>query len=390
LPISNFIYSNLKHQHHNDIINKYGIYFLSFCWIAATLLHLHIYGPGTTLEAEKYIREANRLVNHEGLSASRFIFYLLTISIIWLSLILKIGLYGAIIIQLFYNLVALYFFYRALFHLFKFSVFPMVIVLMLIIFSPYSSWNVYLYTESVFYSSILLLLSALIINNNSRKLKTLFFVLVALILVILARPLGILLIFPTLLYFFAGFKKRTRFILIPVAIIGFILLIYVSNEIFSTTSDANITLAASQQCIICGVVPSTHSLVKLSTDGNPVFQLYYYVVNNFSQFLKLGVIKLKYFFLMTRDYYSTMHNLFLLAFIIPLYILSIVSVFIPKEKNYCSIYLFLVSSILLFAVTVMLQCDDFHNRFVLALFPFFLVMSAKTVEYYFTKSNIEK
>ncbi|UAY53514.1 hypothetical protein [Ferruginibacter albus] len=365
----------------NNAIRKYGISFLFGCWLLITVLHLYLYGIGTTLEAEKYIGEANRLINRQGFTEVRYVFYSLTIFIIWLSLTIKIGLSGAVVIQALYNLFALFFFFKSLRQIFNSEVYPFAITLLLIVFSPYSSWTVYLYTESVFYSSCLLLLAALINYIFSKNAKTFFFLLISMLLVILARPLGILFLAPVWLFLFVDVKRKTKFILIPIAIAGCVLFVYISNIVFSTTNDANSTLAAQTDCIICGIrSPSPHA-IKITSDGSQVYQLYYYIINNFEHFLQLGTIRLKYFFLMTRSYYSNLHNLFLLAFMIPLYFFTIISWFILKGRTYRPIYIFQLSSIFIFAVAVMLQCDDFHNRFILALFPFFLTITAKTIEH---------
>lgn len=357
-------------------------------WLLFFLLHLYLYGIVTTFEAAKYIKEAERLINYQTLSASRFWFYSITIFIITISLQLKIGFTGAVIIQSLLNLLTILFFHRSLKLIFpKFSLFPLIIVAIAIAFLPYSSWNVFLYTESVFYSSILFLTSAIIHHNYTKKKSIVFLIIFALVVTILSRPLGILFIPAVLFYFYASLEKKTRLIIIPAGIIGLCVLVYATNIIFTTTTDATITLSAKEGCVVCGVLPATNVKLNLLTAGSPLQQLYYYVSHNFSHFITLGFARLNAFFLMTRPYYSARHNIFLLAFIIPLYILSGISFVIKKESRYKPVCYFMVVSIITFAIVIMLQCDDYHNRFILGLFPFLLILSGKTTTWLVSKKN---
>jgi hypothetical protein len=360
-------------------LNKYGRYIIVFCWLLLTAFYYCHFSLFTGLEADKYIEEANYFIAHGNFAVPKHWFYCATIFIIIFAIKIKAGLFGAFIIQALINLCACLFFYKALKTICRYDLTALLIVLVLLIFWPYQSWIVYLYTESVFYSSILILASVLILYR-SHNARNILLIIAALIFVIISRPLGILFIIPTLLYFYIGLKKRTRIILLPLIIIGLCLAGYISNIVFSASADTPITLAVSQECIVCGIIPVTHSSVNLSSQGTPLYQLYYYLANNFNHFLHFGMIKLKYFFMMTRSYYSVSHNIFLLIFAIPLYLLSIIRLFIADTNK--AFYVFQLSALLLFCFTIMLQCDDYHNRFVLALFPFFIIMAAQTVEHF--------
>lgn len=382
--------TSLKEYQYDTILKKYGIIFLIILWLFTIAVHLYLNGLFSGLEAEKYIQEAQILIHHKRLSASRFIFYSPTILIIYLSLKIHAGLYGAFLIQALYNLFITLFFYKSLHHYFNNWLYPFFTTFLLIIFLPYSSWTVYLYTESLFYSNILLLTSALLNHNTNKSKRNLLLILFALFLVILSRPLGILFLLPTLIYFFVHAGKKVKIIFLPTLLLATGILIFLSNIIFSTITDVTITLAASQECIICGILPDHTTQLNLADKGSPVFQLYYYVTNNFDHFIRLGIIKLKYFFMMVRSYYSPLHNVCLLAFNIPLYLLCIVHIFSKKQKLYQPLFFFQLSCILIFAFTIMLQCDDYHNRFVLSLYPIFLLMAVKGLERLLMKLRIKK
>ena len=366
----------------NKNYDKYSIHILILLWLLFFLLHLYFYGIVINLEAEKYIHEAQNIINKKGFSAIRFWFYSSTIFIIIVALKLKIGFTGAVIFQSAFNLSALLFFYKSIYYIFnRSSLIPFIIICVAILFSPYSSWNVFLYTESIFYSSILFL-TATIVNHNYNKTNSgIYAIIIALTIAILSRPLGVLFIPAVIFYFYIGLSKKLKFIIIPITAIGIIILIYIINIIFTTTSDTTIILSAKQQCVVCGILPYSNAKLILLKEGSQGAQLYYYISHNFSNFASLALQRSYAFFFMIRSYYSTQHNILLLAFIIPIYTLSIISFFLKKEKIYKPIFYFMLISITTFALAIMLQCDDYHNRFILGLFPFFLIFSATTIAY---------
>jgi hypothetical protein len=124
--------------------------------------------------------------------------------------------------------------------------------------------------------------------------------------VILARPLGILFAAGVYTYFFFYAEKKWKIILGIFSVFIFVFALYVVNTIFSTITDWNIIKPFKEESIICdlpGTVPSNIQL-DLTATGTPVYQLYYYITHNFFHFLHFADVKLQYFFLMTRPYYS--------------------------------------------------------------------------------------
>ncbi len=366
----------------NFLSNKPQI-LLVIIWLLATFVYLKLYGIGTNLEAEKYIAEAENFIKNGTLSATRFWFYSVTIFIIVLALKLKIGLVGAFIIQAILNLVAYLFFYNALKKIFQIPLTAFFIIVYLILFGPYQSWIVYLFTESAFYSFILILL-ATIIRYKPTNLKNILIICVALFFVLISRPLGILFTGAVYIYFFCCASKKWKIILGFFSVFLLIFGFYVINIIFSTITDWHITKPFEQESIICDlpVVNPSHAKLDLAITGNPINQLFYYVTHNFSHFKYYAGVKLQYFFLMTRPYFSKIHNYFVLLNTTILYILGIISFFI-KYNIFQKITKFLLAVIVIYTITIIFQCDDYHNRFILSIFPVFVMMAALTVEYGF-------
>ncbi len=359
-----------------DKIKKYDRVVVIAAWLMTLLLYLKGFGLHTDLEAAKYIEEAERLIANGHFSAPRFWFYSVTVFIIALSMKLHIGLCGAFVIQAVINLTAYLFFYKALKLLFQGGILPLLIVLYLLFFWPYQSWHVYLFTESAFYSMILLLFSALVLANN-RWLKGLLLIGGTLLLVIMARPLGILFAMGTWVYFFTAATRKQKIIIGLASVVLVLAAGLVINTILSSISDWTVIKPFSEESIICGLPATTiPPALKLAQGGSPLYQLYYYLTHNSAHFFHLAGTKLRYYYVMTRTYYSSGHNLFLLANIIPLYLLALAGICMKRKWIDRGILFFMLSMVVLYTITIVMQCDDYHNRFILSIYPFFVIMAA--------------
>jgi hypothetical protein len=145
----------------------------------------------------------------------------------------------------------------------------------------------------------------------------------------------------------------------------------------------NFMLPFKKENIICGV-PTTNNLeIKTLEKGNSVEGILYYIFNNGKQFLRLAGLKTVSFFGMVRNYYSSFHNIFLVLFFYPFYFLALAGFFnISPGKKPVFVYLSVI--VLLYWITTLLTCDDWHNRFILTVFPFIFLIAFSA----FTKRHI--
>ena len=365
------------------IVSKYGKLCIGIMWLISTLIYLYIHGVVTELEAAKYIEEAHRYIDTGSFSAPRFYFYSATIFMLVFAIKTGIGMFGAFIVQALLNLFAFLLFYKALTKIFQSSFTPILIIFYLLAFSPYQSWVVFLYTESVFFSAVLILVSVLILYKPA-NLTNILLIIIALCFTMVSRPLGILFGFGVYLYFFYTARKRWKIAIACSSVLLVVVSYFLINTAFATVHDWTITQGFEEESIICDM-PSSPPYQKLDLDktGSPVYQLWYYLLHNFSHFLQFAGIKLQYFFLMTRNYYSSAHNFFLLLNAIPVYLLALYSFFIKKKYFGKGITVFLVSTILMYAVTIVFQCDDYHNRFILSIYPIFVILAARSAEHFY-------
>lgn len=359
---------------------RYQRIIIILCWVASTLLYLKLFGIVTNHEAEKYINEAHYLLSHGSFSAPRYLFYSITVLLLALSFKMGLGVTGAFVMQAVINLGAFLFFHKALLTLYRSSITPLLIILYLLFFYPYQYWVVFLFTESVYFSFILMLFAAIVLYRPD-NLKNILIAGGILILATLSRPLGILFWGSTIACIFyilpAKWKKIAAIAIVPLLIIGY----YSINIIFTTIPDWRITQAFEQGSIICDLPGEKLTQpLDLAPPGNPVYELLYFLVHNPMQFLHFAGKKLVYFFFMSRPFYNAVHNYFLLANTIIVYLLAIIGFFAKKTSVKKHVIVFTCTAILLYAVTIMIQCDDYLNRFVLSIYPLFVILAARGAE----------
>jgi hypothetical protein len=342
------------------------------------IVYYNLFGIFTQLEAEKYIYQADYFCRYGSLSASRYWFYSATIFIIVFATKINIGLTGAFVIQAIINFFAYLLFYKALKKILATTT-AIIVIVYLLAFLPYQSWVVYLYTESIFYSTILILISVLILLKPDNSKNT-FIIVLALLLTVISRPLGVLFVCSTYLYLFYAANKKWKIVILCGGIVVLAGSYFIINTIFSSIEDWTITKPFEEDNIICDLPSTIHSTsLYLNKSAGPLYQLFFYIHHNFAHFIQYAGIKLRYFFLMRRDYYSSLHNAYILLNIIPVYILAIIGLF-KEGKLSKEIKAFILSSIILYAIAIVLQCDDYHNRFILSIYPFFVILAAKSVE----------
>jgi hypothetical protein len=159
-------------------------------------------------------------------------------------------------------------------------------------------------------------------------------------------------------------------------ILAFFLLAWVVQVVFTTTPDWNMQRAFLEENIICDMpVTVSNSQLEVSDHPNQLYRLFFYITHNFSHFSGLALTRLKYFFLNTRPYYSSLHNAYLLIILFLIYACILIGIRNIKRLLPVSLLTFIFSVIFFFALAIAFQCDDYHNRFFLTLMPLLTVLA---------------
>lgn len=344
-------------------------------WLVVNIFFLLKNGMVTTGEAEKYIGQANLFSQSGHLSASNLWMYFTQIALLSFCIKFKLDFVCAVIVQLFFNFFSLLYFYNTLVCLLKSSVIALIGALILLLNQPYQEFNTFLQTESLFYS-FSLILSCYVIRVEKLSLKKFTIIILLLFLVCITRPTGLLFIPPVFLYlFFIYFRKLGALKKLSILGATSFLFLFLINKALSSGGEFDFMLPFRNEDIICGLPSLTHAAsITTSSESNSIFGLLYYVTHNFGQFIRLAWDKTIAFFGLYRTYYSTWHNIYLIAYfsLIHIFTLAGISFWIKKDLYK---FLYFLSAIFMTWLTVMLTCDDWHNRFYLSISPYLIILS---------------
>ncbi len=292
---------------------------------------------------------------------------------------LKTGIISVFLVQLIVNLVATLTFYKFLRHISNETT-AFIILLFFIFNFPFQAFNSMLQTESLFHS-ITILFSCYLLKLKRLTIRNALFIFLFLLLIIFTRPSGLLFIPCTFLYlFFRFFKQLSIPLKATITLAVTIVFLFVLNTALGSGGELDLMLPFRDERIICGVPTLAHFIdIKTSNDPNSIWGLLYYITHNTGQFLRLVLLRSRAFFGLSRTYYSTGHNIYLYLYFFPFYLFVLLSIrkWLLTNKH---LLLYCLSFLLFTWCTVILTCDDWHNRFFLTLMPYIYILSAPFIQ----------
>ncbi len=279
------------------------------------------------------------------------------------------------LVQLLFNLLSTFCFYKTLLYLFKVKNIAFAGATLLLFNLPYQEFNTFLQTESLFYS-LTLILCCYVLRIEIFSLKKLLTIILSLIVIVLTRPTGLLIIPPIFIYLFLIFAKNLNG-LYKTLILAFcaLLFFYLLNSALGSGGGLDFMLPFRDERIICGVPTLPHFIdIKTAGNGNSIYGLLYYVTHNFSQFIRLVGLRTFAFFGLYRNYYSSPHKLYLIVYFNIIHLMALLGIYYWAKIEKLKLF-FLLSFIFLTWLTVILTCDDWHNRFYLNISPNLILLS---------------
>lgn len=372
-------FRNLNHK----ILNRSLLFLYCAFFIVQLILFIKI-GVFTSLEAEKYVTQGNLLYETGKLSDTKYIFYLPVILLVYLCRLIGTSYLPVVLVQVALSGLSLFYFYKLSANIGNKRI-AFYSSLLLALFIPLQVWNSYLYSDSIFIS-LTIIYTYLIYTYGTKGIKGTVVILLFLFLLLFSRPHGLLFIPPTIIYLL--FRNQTRLALL--GNIGLCLLLLIGmyillNTAFTGGEDMDAMKPFVEEHIICFVPlkPEGADLDIIKT-ASPVNDIFYYIFHNPLHFLKFTFLKLYSFFNMTRSYYSTGHNILLSLILIPVYLFGLTGFFrfLKPFKNFT---LFLVSLLILYPLGATFQCDDWHSRFTLVVFPYFILLACIGASFVFNK-----
>ena len=330
-------------------------------------------GIVTILEADKYISQAEYFLKTGNFSSTNYWLYSTQIFLIAAVIKLHLGFTVIVVVQLLLNLFATWMFYKLCVFILKNTILAFLATFVFVINVPYQVYNSFLFTESVFYS-LTIIYSSYLLRLNKLTISNMVILTLILALLSITRPTGILFFGATAFYIFFRFFNHLSFLKKLVIICSTLLVFFVVlNTMLQAGGSLDFMLPFKKENIICGVPTIDSAEIKTLEKGNSIQGILYYIFNNEKQFFRLSKLKTISFFGLVRNYYSSLHNVFLVLFFYPFYLLSLAGawkMFRQKEST----LLYLLAIILLYWLTTLLTCDDWHNRFILTVFPFIFLI----------------
>lgn len=372
-------------------VNKILVFFRQPLFLLGALfvvLHLALWltkGISLDLEAEKYISQGKILFERGGLSESKYVFYLPVILLVWLCHWLHISVVWVALFQVLLSAVGQYYFFRLVKANAGQSA-ALLASLLLLVFLPLQLWNFFLYTDSIFIS-LTLIYFWIIYRHAGRGWAGNLFVLLMLMLLVVSRPHGLLFIPPTFIYYLLlAPSARQRWVTVAAGALVLMVMFLFMNRIFTGGEDMDALKPFVEEHVICFVPqnPAGADLILQKTDS-PVADIIYYAWHNPVHFLRLMALRLYSFFNLTRPYYSMIHNIGLLAFLIPMYLFALAGIRRAWYQQRPLVFFFILF-LILYPMGITFQCDDWHSRFTMMVIPLFIFFAV----YALTSTDIWK
>ncbi|MDQ6844003.1 MAG: hypothetical protein M3Z92_06580 [Bacteroidota bacterium] len=384
----------MKFQHAatpNESFTRRIIYqklILLVVWMGIQVFLLWHEGVVTALEATKYIEQAHVFLETGKYSSGNFLFYSVQILLIALFLKLKISFLLLVFIQIIINGVSVACFYNMVNKLSSNIFLSFLSTLYFLVFYYYHVYNTYLFTESLFFS-FSVIYAYFLFTRESITIKNIVLIVLFLCILYLTRPTGIFFIPATFLYLITKFYSRHAFKIITISVLFALVFFYfLFNYSLGSGGEFDFLLPYLDERIICGVptIIKSHDII-VPVEKNSIAGLLYIISHHFNLFFKLAIQRLIAFFGIYRPFYSVFHNIFACAYFYFIYIIIIAGVRDLFKKNKAEVW-FLLTNIGLMAITVMLSCDEWSNRFILSVLPFFLLLSVLSICNYKNRLNV--
>ncbi|RXK62452.1 hypothetical protein ESA94_05470 [Lacibacter luteus] len=360
----------------NQVIKReYFIYF--FFAIVYTLFLVGITtltGVITINEAEKYISAAEKISNGSTENILKdYIFY--SSYIVFLTAIFLLGNTTTVVfVQAILSFLAALCIKKTIDLLYKKSVISYFAMLAYLLCFPVQSWVVTLFSDS-FFVSITTFTLFYTIKRTTWKENILWSLL--LIILIFARPPGVFLAVPFVLYklhFTKSISLKTASLLFAFAFCVLMLFTFT----VPVESKGYITPIAAGRVIVDS---STYTVEGFNaTEKNALKNAYKFLSqkNGISGLLKLYLKKAISFFTLTRPYYSKTHNL--IAFLhYLLYLLFLFGSFHLLNTEKKGTVLLFVICIFSLMHLVGITYNEWHYRFTIPIFPFLFIGGAGSI-----------
>ncbi|WP_276498771.1 hypothetical protein [Pontibacter litorisediminis] len=347
---------------------------LGLLWLLMHLLLYHKYGVRIVFDSHRYLAYATSVETGTTYwQQADSVFYASYTFFIYLVLyVLRLPLETIIVMQVLVSGVATIFFYKTLYAATSSRIAAFFGALLYLIWPQIHSWNFYIHTESLYISfTIFILYYIRKLPYNGWK----HFLIITLLLCfsLFLRPNGLFLTLGVIAgyTFHSRHRFRRGYVLLSIALLAPILL-FGANLVLEVYSPIQYLLQgqAIQGYDSVSVEFSTQEL----PEKEPVLlQIASFILEQPLAYSKLLLLRFGYLWGQVRPYYSSIHNIAIVVFFLPVYTLALRGVW-KAFKDSKSI--FMLTVMLLQTIMAMVVAVDWDNRFVAPLLPFVFYFAA--------------
>lgn len=333
-------------------------------------------GIRTAGDTDRYLGAAELLLSGHLPITGKAMSYLAYDGIVAVFIGLGWGQLGVIIFQVCMSGIAAYTLYLLSSYLYGWRA-GLVAAFLYIGFPDIQKWNYYILTESLFISTIILTTYVILVTKGWQR------IIIGGLLVLLAtllRPNGFIVPMALSLYvLLVLWQEGKRRLVMGVIVIAVITLAAASIWIGGMLSKEHVLSHYINGTVIWGHPESALSMSGQEPDctqvkGNTLFEIGCFAAAKPLYMIELAGMKLFYFVLLARPYYSGPHNIVILLFLLPVYSLTIIT-FIRGRKEFVK-WAFPAFIILLQAMVVSLTFADWDSRHIQVVLPLMFLFSS--------------
>ena len=353
----------------------YAQLLLLFLWLVVQLILFKVTGVKIANDSPRYIFHATRLTDTGIIPGGQNFWYAGYIGLLTLFMALNTGYTALIAFQVLLTGFAVVALYSATLKITKGNLVAAFFATAFYVLWPkIHLWNFYILTDSTFSSMMVISFWALV---HLRNWKGGIAVLPLFLYSFLIRPNGIGFLVAAVVFIYFLALRHNRMLTLKVRVWLFPLVIALTLLVLNKmlTSFHLIETYARGEVIYLfkGVLVEGRNRLNLPASNRlPLFKVFSFIIYNPIFFIKLSGLKLSFFILNVRPYYSVFHNAFLLL-LLPIYYLAVRGV-ISKTIS-LSAKAFILAFIGFQAFIVMLTVEDWDGRFLVPVLPFVFILA---------------
>lgn len=362
-----------------------GIIFLAI----NTVLYQKI-GIKIANDSPRYLEYSNLIITKNIFYKAHDFWYLSYVLFITIVKLFTDNCLYIVLLQIIISWLSIVAIYKSSFLLFKENAIAFATSIAYLSFIEISSWNFYILSES-FYSSMMCIAIYLVIRTHlNPTYKNLILCFIACLVTFFTKPTGIALCFAAGILLLNQNKnyvlKTPKYLLVTFAIIlPTLIYILINRMLESFVLIENYLLGE----IVYGVttIPNLPSMDTMTIDvdmakiivpdksHSPIVRIFLFFIQNPAFFIKLSSLKLFWFLVHCKPYYSLIHNVFIAVLLYPIYLFFGIS--LSKNAIDKPIKVFILCFVIANCLIVSLTSEEWDGRFLMPILPVLFLVGAR-------------